>query len=471
MALATLAGLNADILYMIADELAHIPNERSPSHRAIRSQKRLLKIIYLNKNTYNSLRNRLYRNIHVSTTRSLALLVRTLLTRRDLRGLPRIIISVPRWGLKVSDMDESLWAEMTRSIRESCLPGTSLVLDAIAKSAKDDGQGRRVPVSSLFMAAVYLTRNLQSVSVSQPLVTGIESEWLAELVASIQQLDPSSRRLPVYHFELVMKKYGPPISLDFVVDMVGAVDNLVFDFGRNDNFLAMKLPVLNSPNQAWFKMTTPRKAITHWKYIYTISCQLPNLLRAYPGLKELWLRQPLWPKEMARGLQNCQETLETFRLDIQGPSDSYPMPGLPQLLRLEHLTVDAGLLWPELLKGDHPLRGNDTPLDANLPPSLRSLRVAYGWVEERSWSAPVVRCDARISADLVGFLDAVPQRFPCFEELGYRHKGLSELCLGHHDGPDFIEDIAAACDQKGIRFISNWDNATYTPPIFDLHSF
>ncbi|KAK8054733.1 hypothetical protein PG994_009800 [Apiospora phragmitis] len=291
-AVSTFADLNADVLHIIVDEVLYQYQRTSPGHTAIQSQNRFLELICLNRNTYSSLQHRLYRDIHVSTTRSLALLVRTLLERKDLRALPHSFTSVPRkWNKKVSGMDDSLWAEMRCSLAgygPSCYDaGVSRVLDVIANSPDADGQGR-VLVSVLIVTALYLMTNLRSVVVGQHLVEGIsrEREWLTDLAASIRQLDNDDPA----------------------------------DSGGYQQQQQQRLP----------------------------------LCRACPGLRELWLRQATRARTVEQALQTCKGTLERLRLDIVGPSCPFPLPCLAQLSRLQHLSVNLGVLWPGLLQDGTP---------------------------------------------------------------------------------------------------------------------
>ncbi|KAK8061207.1 hypothetical protein PG997_015428 [Apiospora hydei] len=468
MASATFADLNADVLHMVVDELLHMYRRSLPPNTAIILQTRLLEIVCLNRNTYSALRNRLYRDIHVSTTRSLALLVRTLLERRDLRALPRSFTSVPKkWNKKVSGMDETLWAEMRRPFMGD--DASCRVLEVIANSPCTDGHGR-VPISNLFMAALHLMTGLQSIIINQPLAVDVKTAeqhgWLSDLATSIRQLaggdDDSGDghqqpRRPLRRFALTMKKLSPHVSLQALLidNMAATLEDLSLDFGKDDNFWAIQLsPELVFPNVARLKLIM----VDHRNL--SISAQIPDLCKRCPKLKELSLRQATFPVIVERALQNCKGTLERLRLDIVGRSYSFPLPlsCLSQLSRLEHLSTDVGVLWPELLTG-RVAPEPDVPLDDVLPRSLKSLHLAYGWRWSDRFCAEG-RILPRIAADLVRFLGdstALVSRnrlFPRFEELGWREKERWKewrcCCCGGQDKA--LAELGPACEENGIRF-------------------
>ncbi|KAK7961219.1 hypothetical protein PG988_012433 [Apiospora saccharicola] len=107
------------------------------------------------------------------------------------------------------------------------------------------------------MVAFHLMTNLLSVSVTQPLLVGMEPEWLADLVATIRQLDdPDSeyqqrrQRVPWRQLEIVMKKVHPPVLPGTLASMdLATVETLAVDFGKHDTHGALEeLPSLDLPN-------------------------------------------------------------------------------------------------------------------------------------------------------------------------------------------------------------------------------
>lgn len=502
MTLATFANLNADVLHLIVDELFRLhPWTSSPAQKANKSRQCLVELIRLNRNTYSALRHRLYRQIRISSTRSLALLVRTLLEREDLRGVPYSFTAVPTWGKRAVDVDEPLWAEMTRSSTGDGGDSDARVrriLDVIANNnnnnnnAEDGGGHHGVPIGNLFMAAFHLLTNLQSVSVTQPLLVGMDPEWLAGLVASIRQFEPECpRRAPLHRAEIVMKKMRPPVSPGTLASLdLTTVQSLAVDFGKSDTHLALtELPILDLPNLTRLKLTLntyrSRNVLHQIPSLYADEKKRATDASSRPRLKELWLRQKEWPAnaELEQTLQNCRTTLETLRLDTIGPSTGCPrllLPSLPQLTRLQHLDVDAGMLWPALYQRRHTHHPHApsawegpaaAPLAAVLPPSLRSLRVAHGstWTQrldaKRRMEA-MLGSLARFVEDHAGpLLPLLPPRpggggglYPHLRELECWTRWRPEDGWACGRGPGWRspgeawDRVAAACARNGIRF-------------------
>ncbi|KAK7917938.1 hypothetical protein PG985_009812 [Apiospora marii] len=503
MTLATFANLNADVLHLIVDELFRIHPWTSPAQEANMSRRCLVELMRLNRNTYSALRHRLYRHIRVSSTRSLALLVRTLLERNDLRGVPYSFAAVPTWGKRAVNVDELLWAEVARSgTGEAGDSRIRRVLDVIANNnnAKDGGGHHGVPIANLFMAAFHLMTNLQSVSVTQPVLVSMDPEWLASLVASIRQLDSEGpRRAPLHQLEIVMKKVRPPVSPGTLASLdLTSVESLAVDFGKSDTYLALaELPTLDLPNLTRLKLTQN----THRDR--NVLHQIPSLYAgkekraadddsSRPGLKELWLRQKEWPAgpELEQTLHNCRATLETLRLDTLGPSFACPqllLPSLlPQLSRLEHLDVDAGMLWPALYEWRYTYHADgpatwegpaDAPLEAVLPRSLRRLRVAYGSTWTQRWGTQrrmrqILESLARLVEDHAGG-GGGDGLYPQLRELECWTKRRPEdgwACgrgVEWRDlGKETLEPVVAACARNGVRFRGNYGPNARALPLF-----
>ncbi|KAK8108390.1 hypothetical protein PG984_014191 [Apiospora sp. TS-2023a] len=486
MALATFASLHADVLHMIVDELLLQP-WTSPAHRANMMRRYLVALMRLNRNIYSALQYRLYRHLRVSTTRSLALLVRTLLERGDLRGVPRSLDAVPDWGKGVGDVGQDLWAEMmtctTTAGHGGCESNARVrrVLDVIASNSNSKNS---IPIANLFMAAFHLMTNLQSVSVTQPLLVGMEPEWLADLVATIRQLDdPDSecqqrQRVPLRQLEIVMKKVHPPVLPGTLASMdLATVETLAVDFGKHDTHRALEeLPTLDLPNLARLRLSLDT---------FRIRCALhyvPSLFweeradnrYSGPGLKELCLRQRHWLSPhldsagLEQTLQNCQDTLETLRLDTLGPSVPFPggaqglfSRGLPLLAKLERLDVDAGVLWPRLYHLAYPyyydhVTHSFAPITyAVLPRSMKALRVAQGstWQGRRDagWRM------ATMLGDLARFVEDHGHLYPHLNELEcWTKRRPEDRDCRHGEGwggqKEALERVAAACARRGIRF-------------------
>lgn len=200
---------------------------------------------------------------------------------------------------------------------------------------------------------------------------------------------------------------------------MATVETLLVDFGKHDTHLALEeLPTLHLPNLTRLQLTQntcrDRNVLHQVPSLYPK--KMANSSSSGPSLKELCLRQAMWPTspsantELEQTLENGKDTLETLRLDILGHSYPFPPPHLlprylPQLTRLEHLEIDAGMLWPLLWQRldpyswDHfagaffpitygdPITTTDTRLDAVLPRSVKCLRIAHGSTWRRRWDA------------------------------------------------------------------------------------